>query len=179
MRQYPELELILCSSDSVEDIILQGYDCVIRAGRIDDSTTLVSRPLASFNWVIAASPTYIERYGSPENLDDLQKHHAVGYLNHRTGRTTDWFFTREGKDYAMRVQETLVVDDTDAYIQAGIQGLGLIRVASYLVAPYLHSGALVTCMDNHYYDLPLALVYPQNRFLPPAVRAFMTGAKRR
>lgn len=64
----------------------------------------------------------------------------------------------------MRVQETLVVDDTDAYIQAGIQGLGLIRVASYLVAPYLHSGALVTCMDNHSYDLPLALVYPQNRF---------------
>ncbi len=50
---------ILCSSDSVEDIILQGYDCVIRAGRIDDSTTLVARPLASFNWVIAASPTYI------------------------------------------------------------------------------------------------------------------------
>lgn len=50
----------------------------------------------------------------------------------------------------MRVQETLVVDDTDAYIQAGIQGLGLIRVASYLVAPYLHSGALVTCMDNHF-----------------------------
>ncbi|ECQ3649935.1 YgdI/YgdR family lipoprotein [Salmonella enterica] len=120
LRQYPELELILCSSDSVEDIILQGYDCVIRAGRIDDSTTLVARPLASFNWVIAASPTYIERYGSPENLDDLQKHHAVGYLNHRTGRTTDWFFTREGKDYAMRVQETLVVDDTDAYIQAGM-----------------------------------------------------------
>lgn len=79
----------------------------------------------------------------------------------------------------MRVQETLVVDDTDAYIQAGIQGLGLIRVASYLVAPYLHSGALVTCMDNHSYDLPLALVYPQNRFLPPAVRAFITGAKRR
>ncbi|ESC37438.1 regulatory protein, LysR:LysR [Salmonella enterica subsp. enterica serovar Agona str. SA-3] len=177
LRQYPELELILCSSDSVEDIILQGYDCVIRAGRIDDSTTLVARPLASFNWVIAASPTYIERYGSPENLDDLQKHHAVGYLNHRTGRTTDWFFTREGEDYAMRVQETLVVDDTDAYIQAGIQGLGLIRVASYLVAPYLHSGALVTCMDNHSYDLPLALVYPQNRFLPPAVRAFYDWCK--
>lgn len=64
--------MILCSSDSVEDIIQQGYDCVIRAGRIDDSTTLVARPLASFNWVIAAAPTYIERYGSPENLDDLQ-----------------------------------------------------------------------------------------------------------
>ncbi|KJT15155.1 LysR family transcriptional regulator YcjZ, partial [Salmonella enterica subsp. enterica serovar Heidelberg str. RI-11-013193] len=28
-----------------------------------------------------------------------------------------------------------------------------------------------------YYDLPLALVYPQNRFLPPAVRAFYDWCK--
>lgn len=33
LRQYPELELILCSSDNVEDIIQEGYDCVIRTGR--------------------------------------------------------------------------------------------------------------------------------------------------
>lgn len=172
LRQYPELELILCSSDNIEDIIQQGFDCVIRTGRIDDSTTLVARPLARFSWVIAASPTYIERYGRPESVDELQKHHAVGYLNHRTGRTTDWLFSREEGDEAIRMQETLVVDDTDAYIQAGIQGLGLIRVASYLIAPYLQSGALVTCINAHAYDLPLSLVYPQNRYLPPAVRAF-------
>ncbi len=58
-------------SDGVEILSCKGYDCVIRAGRIDDSTAGF-RPLASFNWVIAASPTYIERCGSPENLDDLQ-----------------------------------------------------------------------------------------------------------
>ncbi|VFS71253.1 LysR substrate binding domain [Raoultella terrigena] len=71
------------------------------------------------------------------------------------------------------MKETLVVDDTDAYIQAGIEGLGLIRVASYLVAPYLKSGALVSCMGNFTFDLPLSLVYPQNRYLPPSVRAFL------
>jgi len=172
LQQYPDLEMTLCSSDSVEDIIQQGYDCVIRTGRIDDSTTLVARPLGRFNWVIAASPTWIDRHGRPESLDDLQHHHAVGYLNHRTGRTTDWFFTLDEGDYAVRMQETLIVDDTDAYIQAGIEGLGLIRVASYLIAPYLQSGALVTCVDHLSYDLPLSLVYPQNSYLPPAVRAF-------
>ncbi len=65
-----------------------------------------------------------------------------------------------------------MVDDTDAYIQAGIQGLGLIRVASYLAQPYLQSGALVACLEQAAFDLPLSLVYPQNRYLPPAVRAF-------
>ncbi|POU77097.1 LysR family transcriptional regulator [Leclercia sp. LSNIH6] len=172
LQRYPELELILCSSDNVEDIIQEGYDCVIRTGRIDDSTTLVARPLANFKWVVLASPAYLAAHGKPENIDDLERHYAVGYLNHRTGRTTDWFFTLEEGDCAIRMKETLVVDDTDAYIQAGIQGLGLIRVASYLVTSWLRSGALVPCMETVSYDLPLSLVYPQNRYLPPAVRAF-------
>lgn len=172
LQHYPELALVLCSSDNVEDIIQEGYDCVIRTGRIDDSTTLVARPLANFTWAVLASPAYIAAHGMPESIDDLERHHAVGYLNHRTGRTTDWFFTLADGDCAIRMKETLVVDDTDAYIQAGIQGLGLIRVASYLAAPSLRSGALVSCMENFSYDLPLSLVYPQNRYLPPAVRAF-------
>lgn len=172
LHQYPELELILCSSDNVEDIIQEGYDCAIRAGRIEDSTTLVARPLANFRWCVLASPDYIAANGKPDNVDSLERHHAVGYLNHRTGRTTDWLFTLDDGDCAIRMKETLIVDDTDAYIQAGIQGFGLIRVASYLVAPYVQSGALVLCMDHLSFDLPLSLVYPQNRYLPPAVRAF-------
>lgn len=172
LHQYPELEVRLCSSDNVEDIIQEGYDCVIRTGRIEDSTTLVARPLANFRWVILASPDYIAAHGKPDSVDSLERHHAVGYLNHRTGRTTDWLFTLDDGDCAIRMKETLIVDDTDAYIQAGIQGLGLIRVASYLVAPCLQSGALVLCMENLTFDLPLSLVYPQNRYLPPAVRAF-------
>ena len=178
LHQYPELELILCSSDDVEDIIQDGYDCVIRAGRIEDSTTLVARPLANFKWAVFASPTYIDIYGKPKSLNDLEKHRAVGYLNHRTGRTTDWFFTLDEEDYALRMNETLIVDDTDAYIQAGIQGLGLIRVASYLVKPYVQCGAFVPCMDGLSFDLPLSLVYPQNRYLPPSVRVFYDWCKK-
>lgn len=177
LRHYPDLELILCSSDNVEDIIQEGYDCAIRTGRIDDSTTLIARPLANFTWVILASPTYIARHGKPETVNDLERHHAVGYLNHRTGRTIEWFFTLDDGDCAIRMKETLAVDDTDAYIQAGVEGLGLIRVASYLAAPYLKSGALVPCMGNLSFDLPLSLVYPQNRYLPPSVRAFYTWSR--
>lgn len=56
LQQYPDLELILCSSDNVEDIIQEGFDCVIRTGRIEDSTTLVARPLARYRWMVLASP---------------------------------------------------------------------------------------------------------------------------
>ncbi|WP_133599991.1 LysR family transcriptional regulator [Raoultella sp. BIGb0149] len=172
LDRYPELEMILCSSDSIEDLVQEGYDCAIRAGRVEDSTTLVARPLARFTWAVMASPNYIAAHGKPESLDCLENHRAVGFLNHRTGRTTEWFFALEGEERAVRLRETLVVDDTDAYIQAGLAGAGLIRVASYLAAPYLKKGTLVSCLNTLSYDLPLFLVYPQNRYLPPAVRAF-------
>lgn len=177
LDRYPELEMILCSSDNVEDLVQEGYDCAIRAGRVEDSTTLVARPLASFTWAVMASPNYIAAHGKPESLDCLENHRAVGFLNHRTGRTTEWLFTLEGEERAVRLRETLVVDDTDAYIQAGLAGAGLIRVASYLAAPYLKTGALVSCLNMCSFDLPLFLVYPQNRYLSPAVRAFYEWSK--
>lgn len=177
LQLYPELEMILCSSDNIEDLVQEGYDCAIRAGRVEDSTTLVARPLANFKWAVMASPKYIEAHGRPESLDDLENHRAVGFLNHRTGRTTEWLFTLDGKERAVRMQETFVVDDTDAYIQAGIEGIGLIRVASYLVAPYLKNETLVACLNDLSFDLPLSLIYPQNRYLPPAVRSFYEWSK--
>ncbi len=101
----------------------------------------------------------------------------MGYLNHRTGRTIDWLFSLDEGDYAIRMRETLVVDDTDAYIQAH-SGAGPDPRRSYLAQPYLQSGALVACLEQAASDLPLSLVYPQNRYLPPAVRAFYDWSRR-
>lgn len=177
MTRYPELELVLCSSDRVTDLVQEGFDCVIRTGTVEDSTTLVARPLARFKWSVLASAQYVSQYGTPQSLDDLQHHHAVGYLSHATGRTTEWHFDQQGSDVAIRMQETLVVDDTDAYIQAGLQGIGLIRVASYLVNSCLSTGTLISCLEEYAVDMPLFLVYPQSRHVSPAVRAFYDWSK--
>ncbi|WP_272725874.1 LysR substrate-binding domain-containing protein, partial [Escherichia coli] len=101
-----------------------------------------------YRWMVLASPAWLAAHGRPQSIDELHQHRAVGYLNHRTGRTIDWLFSLDEGVCAIRMRETLVVDDTDAYIQAGIQGLGLIRVASYLAQPYLQSGALVACLEQ-------------------------------
>jgi len=42
----------------------------------------------------------------------------------------------------MRVPERLTINDTDAYVAFGLERLGLIRAASYMVSPNLHSGRL-------------------------------------
>lgn len=171
--RYPEVELTLTASDRTVDLVQEGIDCVIRAGTPEDSATLVAKRIGSFEWVTCASPDYLARHGTPQTLEDLTSHEAVGYLSSRTARTLDWNFETNGEHRSIRMRERLIVNDTDAYVTCGLEGLGLIRAGSYMVRPYLISGRLRQVLVDHASPaVPLSVLYPQNRQLSPTVRAF-------
>lgn len=173
LEAYPEVELTLTLGDRPVDLVQEGVDCVIRAGVPQDSATLVARRIAGFEWVVCASPAYLEQYGEPRSLDELRDHRAVGFLSSRSGRRTHWSFVVDGEEYAAHMREDVTVNDTDAYVACGLEGLGLIRAASYMVIPHLRSGRLRRVLaDFKAPTVPLSLMYPQNRHLSPTVRAF-------
>lgn len=176
ISEYPDIKLIIRTSDRPVDLIEEGYDCVIRAGEIHDSTTLVARHVKSFSWVIVASPSYIAKYGKPADLDSLDQHYSIGYLNHLSGRTADWIFEKD--ELSSHIKKTLTVDNTDTYINSGLQGLGLIRIASYLAEPYIKNGLLVPILEN--YELPetqLSLIFPQNKHKSSSLSLFSEWVK--
>jgi LysR family transcriptional regulator for bpeEF and oprC len=171
---YPEVELTLTLGDRTVDLIQEGVDCVIRAGVPQDSATLVARRIAGFEWITCASPGYIEQYGAPMSFDDLRNHHAVGYLPGRSGRSAHWKFIIDGEERVAQVNERIIVNDTDAYIACGLEGLGLIRAANFMVNPYLRSGRLREVLPHlEAPTVPLSIMYPRNRHLSPTVRAFV------
>lgn len=62
---------------------------VLRAGELPDSS-LVGRRLTAFKQVSLASPAYLDRYGTPANLNDLQGHRMVAYTASATGQAYRW-----------------------------------------------------------------------------------------
>lgn len=173
-RNYPDVELTLTLSDRVVDLVQEGVDCVIRAGIPQTSATLIAKRIAGFEWIVCGSPDYLKSHGEPGSIEGLQHHHAVGYLSSRTGRTLEWEFLQAGERRAVRMIEHVIVNDTDAYVAAGLQGLGLIRAASYMVLPYLRDGRLRRILADLNAPIePLSIMYPQNRHLSPTVRAFV------
>src|SRR5690606_5050351 len=119
------------------------------------------------------SPAYLAEHGEPKSLDELGKHHAVGFLSSRSGQGMHWTFVADGEEVAVRVAGNIIVNDTDAYVGCGLEGLGLIRVASYMVIPHLRSGRLRQVLPQlGAPTVPLSIMYPQNRHLSPTVRAF-------
>lgn len=171
--RHPEVELLLSLGDRPIDLVQDGVDCVIRSGVPHDSATLVARRIAGFEWVVCASPDYLQRHPAPRTLDDLRDHQAVGYLSPGAGRSAPWHFVIDGEERAVQVAERVAVNDTDAYVTGGLAGLGLIRAASYLVLPHLRSGQLRRVLPGLTAPtVPLSILYPQSRHISPTVRAF-------
>ncbi|MEX3772975.1 LysR family transcriptional regulator [Pseudomonas sp. MYb118] len=172
--RFPDVELTLTMADRTVELIQEGIDCVIRTGIPEDSPTLVAKRVGAFDWVTCASPEYLAEHGTPQTLEDLADHHAVGYLSSRTARSLEWHYVVDGEDRCVRMRERLIVNDTDAYVACALEGLGLIRAGSYMVRRHLLSGRLKPVLTDYCSPaVPLSVLYPKNRHLSPTVRAFV------
>ncbi|ARP80333.1 LysR family transcriptional regulator [Bordetella genomosp. 8] len=169
--RYPGIDLDLHLSDATVDVIQHGLDCVVRTGEPRPSR-LIARRLGAFRWYVCASPRYLELHGEPEDVDALKRHTAVGFIG-STGRSGTWTFRSAEQWVAVPMTYRISVNDTDAYVAAGVAGLGLIRAASYMVRERIAQGRLVRLLaDIEVPPEPISILYPQSRHLSPAIRAF-------
>ncbi|MFA9438952.1 LysR family transcriptional regulator [Uliginosibacterium sp. sgz301328] len=170
----PEVELVIGMSDRPVDMVREAVDCVIRVGDLQDSS-LVARRIGTFQCLTCAAPAYLERFGEPRDLEDLQlNHHSVHYFSGRTGRTIEWEFVVDGESTEVKMRGCVSVNDADAYLTCGLQGFGLIQAPGYMVMEHLASGALKRVLASlQPSPMPISVVYQHNRHLSPKVRAFV------
>jgi len=147
-------------------------DCAIRSGELTDST-LVARSLGHLAWVTCASPQYLGRFGEPKSVEALHAHRVVNYLSNATGRPLDWRFRVDGENVPMALPSRYSVNETEAYLHCGLEGLGLIQLSALAVSPYLHSGRLREVLADAWCEpVQISIVYPQVR-ATAAVKAFV------
>lgn len=178
-RRYPDIVLELGSSDRPVDLIAEGVDCVIRGGLVHDDT-LVARPLGSYAVVTCAAPSYLQRYGTPQTLDDLssqnsgQGHYFLNFHSPKTGKIFPFDFAR-GDDVRQITRPYWVsCNDAGTHQAAGLAGMGLMQaVRTARVSELLASGQLVPVLqDWSAGTLPMMVLYPRNRHLTAKVRVF-------
>lgn len=172
-QTYPDLELMIGMGDRPVDMVQEAVDCVVRVGELADSS-MVARRIGVFESITCAAPSYVAQYGTPNTIDDLAHHRAVQYFSSTTGRDYDWDFVIDGQDTEVRVPSVLSTNDSDAYLDCGLQGLGLIKPPVYMALPYLRSGQLIEVLPNLISKpQPISVIYLHNRHLSSKVRAFV------
>ena len=171
-RLHPDIYLMIGVSDRQVDLVQEGVDCVIRTGELTDST-LVARPLGRFRWLTCASPDYLREYGIPETPEALSQHRAIHYFSGSGRRTNELRFIRGAEAFSVPVEGDTAVNETGLYIRLCLEGFGLAQLAENVISKNLQQGKLVEVLaDWQPPSVPVTMLYPHQRFLSPAVRAF-------
>ena len=171
-QRYPDVELDLDFNDRMVDVVEGGFDAVIRSGPLSDSS-LMSRRLGPFAFVLCATPAYLAQAGTPHAPRDLDTHDCVRYCFPTTGKLQDWALaTDDGTPLKLRTAMTC--NNTEALRGAVMSGLGIGYMPDFLARDALDSGALVTVLDA-YRIAPgqFSIVWPSSRQLSPKLRVFV------
>lgn len=172
-ERHPDVEMSIGMNDRLIDLVQEGVDCVIRTGTLPDSS-LITRRIGSYRWVVCASPDYLARHGEPRDVAALAGHAMLGYSSAHNGRSDKWVMDEGDVSHAIEPRGNLVVDETFALLDLAVEGFGLARLSDFVVAEHIADGrlreVLAHCRSDH---VPISVLYPPSRQASPPVRAFI------
>ncbi len=172
LEKYPQMQVELTMTDSIVNLVEEGFDVGIRIGALHDST-LIARKIGVPKRVVVASPAYLEKHGYPKTPDDLTKHECLK-LSIPTSLNR-WEFNGPEGPRTVEVSGRFEADNAIALHEAALAGLGMFRAASFVVGDDIKAGRLIPVLDEFEVsgDAGIFVVWPHNRNLSAKVRAFV------
>lgn len=145
-KQYPDIKVSIYSNDHYSDLIEQRLDCVIRVGVVNDENLIV-RPITSAELYTVVSPDYLNelKLAQPLETEQLSHHFMIGYQLKNLDAESNYI---EFKNKQLQLRYKLSVEDTESYLQAGLQGFGMIQIPAFDALPYIKSRQLIRLFEQ-------------------------------
>ncbi|MFM9899466.1 MAG: LysR family transcriptional regulator [Polaromonas sp.] len=171
MAQHPHVTLEVTLADRLVDLVEEGYDVAIRISDLE-SSTLVSKRLASTRMVLCASPQYLQRHGTPLHPHELAQHAVISYSYWAT--KDEWHFTGPLGAVSVKTTACLHTNNGDTCRVAALAGQGIVLQPDFLVGGDLAAGTLVELMPEFQSQVfGVYAVFPTRKHVSPKVRALI------
>jgi DNA-binding transcriptional LysR family regulator len=170
---FPEVEVHLHLSSEPQNPLEDGCDVALHIGEAH-SSALISRCLLRVEYQLVASPGYLERRGTPRNLEELAQHDAIVTVR-ANGQREPWPLREGGSFVAERPK--LCANAAQMVRVAALDGLGIALIAEPLTQVDIASGTLQRVLwDRVGQVVPVSLTYSAGSKLSPKMRAFVEHA---
>ena len=173
--RYPDIQIDMGVSDRIVDMIDENVDCVVRGGELTDQS-LIARRVGELQLGVFAAPSYLARVGMPAHPRELENshHRIVGFLWARTGKAVPYAMRNPVESVQIKGRYALAVDDGNAYLAAGLAGLGVLWLPKYMSKTFEARGELVPLFENWSLDpMPIYVAFPPNRHISIKLRVFI------
>jgi DNA-binding transcriptional LysR family regulator len=174
-EQHSGIQLDMRVSDHTSDLLDENIDCVIRGGPITDQT-LIARQIGNLHLKTYAAPAYLQRTGYPSHPGELDGplHRIVGYLWAHKNQHVPYPMRHGDEMVRIRGNYVLAVDDGNAYLAAGIAGLGIVWLPDYMAKRYTAEGTLIPLFPEWRVEpMPLHIAFHPSRRTNARLRVFI------
>lgn len=172
VARHPNVRFDVAVSDSLVDLVEEGFDLAIRIGRVG-AEGLVARRLGQVKQLLAAAPSYLGSNRALRVPADLAAHRALTYAYAAAPHV--WHLNGpDGAGHDVRVTGPLIANSGELLIGSASAGLGVVMAPEFMLEPELATGNLVRVLPD--YEGPLLdtwAVYPSRRHLSAKVRLFV------
>ncbi|MFT9256851.1 MAG: LysR family transcriptional regulator [Acetobacter sp.] len=168
LAEHPHLGVEIILDDRMIDLVAEGIDISLRIGALADSTA-VARKIATGARSVLATPTYLERAGTPRTPADLANHEAIIYSQLQGA----WSFMRDGAAVSVSVSGRLRTSAAEGIRAAVLADMGLTIASDWMFAHELENGTVVRVLDAwSLSSIDLWAVFPAGRMITAKARQF-------
>ncbi len=171
MNSFPEITLEIEFNDRMIDVVAEGYDVVIRAGKIKDSN-LVARKFTTSKSVVVASPGYLKKNGRPIEASELEQHACLAYS--LIANPTLWDFVKNSSHTTVNVTPRLMANNAELEVAMAVNGVGIGRLPLFCCEQEIARGELEIILEDYEQpEIGVYAVYPHRQYLTAKVRVFV------
>lgn len=169
-RQHPDVKVLMTLHNNRVNLQDGSFDLSIL---VTDTLEqwVVAKKIAETKLCTYASPCYLNQYGEPNTIDDLNTHRCLHYID--TPHKDFWIFSVDGQETKIKPQWHFASNNGRALCQAASLGMGITQAPEISVANYLEQGKLIEILTP--YRIPSLAIYAtylQRRFLPAKLATF-------
>jgi DNA-binding transcriptional LysR family regulator len=156
---YPGISLELILHDDELDVGMREADVAVRL-RAPTQPDLIQRKLFTVHFRVYASPTYVERFGQPKSVKDLDNHRLIVFGENAPEylREMNWLVTA-GLASGERRTPALSVNNVVAIKNAVASNVGIALLPDYIIKSDSELIAVMTDADIPSFDT--YFVYPE------------------
>lgn len=175
---YPKVALDV-EIDPYPQHRVEEFDVTFLVMEEGQDASVVARPLVTTEWIVCASPAYLQRHGTPTRPEDLAGHEYLRFPWQQPNgqRLRRLRLTRlDGQGTSEELDMPVVLQSTSFEVlhRAVLDGTGIAVLSKLLVAPQLATGALVHLLPEWIlgrYTIYAAM--PTRKQMPARTRAFL------
>lgn len=143
--KHPQLRFDLKYTDTILDLIKDGFDIAIRIGPVRDSG-LKLKSAGEVTLIPVASPAYLKGKEKIKSPGDLTKHQCLSLDLQQTADR--WTLRSGGKTIHVPVEAKILSNQMSSLVQMALADGGIALVPTYICQSYLANGKLIRVLPE-------------------------------